>query len=75
MTPLSKGFYLYMATDAQDAHIMKAHLRKLKVFHGISKRRSKEHYQAVGERGSPFATSSGKTQFGDLPPFETSGKP
>lgn len=33
---LSKGFYLYMPTDAQDTHIMKAHLRKHKVFHNIA---------------------------------------
>ena len=34
-TRLSKGFYLYMPADAQDTHIMKAHLRKHKVFHNI----------------------------------------
>ena len=33
---LSKGFYLYMPTDAQDTHIMKAHLRKHEVFHNIA---------------------------------------
>lgn len=33
---LSKGFYLYMPTDAQDTHIMKAHLRKQEVFHNIA---------------------------------------
>lgn len=33
---LSKGFHLYMPTDAQDTHIMKAHLRKHEVFHNIA---------------------------------------
>lgn len=36
---LSKGFYLYMPTDAQDTHIMKAHLRKHEVFHNIANAR------------------------------------
>lgn len=50
-TRLSKDFYLYMPADAQDTHIMKAHLRKHEVFHNIvSALKNVDSNNSLGDR-------------------------